>query len=254
MVALGALAVATAAPARAAEDDLSASHVAPPAARSATAGAFLPWTMGARSDPQRALVFVQGGYNGAENGGVYQMTAEAQLLGRLALRAGGSYFGPSDNFRPEVGLRVDALRQEAHGVDMAVLGVYETKGFNTVRAVTARVALSRAFGDTRVVSNVGYGFGLQEGERYGDFRLAGLHALTEKFQIGVDTRMRMDLERDDNEPPGEPDWEILAGPLATYTIDRYVVSATAGYSALKYRLVEGKHTGVIGTVGVGAVF
>ena len=149
---------------------------------------------------------------------------------------------------------MDALRQERHGVDLAVLGVYETKGFNTVRAVTARIALSRAFGDTRVVSNLGYGFGLEEGERYGDFRLAGLHRLTQKLQVGVDSRLRIDLERDDDEPPGEPDWEVLAGPLATYTIDRYVVSATVGYSALKYRLVEGKHTGAIATLGVGAVF
>jgi hypothetical protein len=247
--------LAAAAPASAAEeDDLASSPEVTSAAKSASNGAFLPWTMGARSDPQRALVFAQGGYSGAESGGVYQVVAEAQLFGRLAIRAGGSYFGPSDTFRPEVGLRVDALRQERHGIDMAVLGVYETKGFNTVRAVTARIALSRAFGETRVVSNVGYGFGLEEGERYGDFRLAGLRRVTQRLQIGVDSRLRIDLERDADEPPGEPDWEIMAGPLATYAIDRYVVSAMVGYSALKYRLVEGRHTGAIGTIGVGAVF
>ncbi|MCM3880013.1 MAG: hypothetical protein ND807_07890 [Vicinamibacterales bacterium] len=237
-----------------ADDEVSSSKTTPLSATSAESGAFLPWTMGARSDSQRALVFAQGGYNGAENGAVFQTVGEAQIFGRLALRLGGSYFGPSDTFRPEAGLRVDALRQERHGVDLAVLGVYETKGFNTVRAITARIAVSRAFGDTRVVSNLGYGFGLEEGERYGDFRLAGLHALTAKLQIGLDSRLRIDLERDDDEPPGEPDWEILAGPLATYSIDRYIVSATAGYSALKYRLVEGRHTGAIATLGVGAVF
>lgn len=227
---------------------------APLAARSATAGAFLPLTLGARSDMQRGLVFVQGGYSGAERGGVYQLAAEAQLFGRLSVRAGGSYFGPNDTFRPEVGLRVDALRQESHGVDVAVLGVYETKGFNTVRAVTARVAVSRAIGATRLLGNLGYGVGLQDGEGYGDFRLAGLHALGARFQVGLDSRLRVDLERNANEPAGEPDWELLAGPLATYTIDRFVVSATAGYSALKYRQVSGTHAGVLTTVGVGAVF
>ncbi len=244
----------TAASAQATEEELTQSPTPALAAKSAGSGAFLPWTMSARSDTQRGLVFVQGGYNGAENGGVYQMAAEAEVFGRVAVRAGGSYYGPSDTFRPEVGLRVDTLRQETHGVDMAVLGVYETKGFNTVRAVTARVSVSRAFGATRVVSNLGYGFGLEEGEGYGDFRLAGLHPLTERLQVGVDSRLRIDLERDDDEPPGEPDWEILAGPMATYSIDRYVVSANVGYSALKYRLVEGKHTGAIATLGVGAVF
>jgi hypothetical protein len=235
-----------------ADEDITQTSAPPPAARSADNGAFLPLTMGARSDPQRALGFVQGGYNAAEKSGVFEAVAEAQILGRVSLRAGGGYF--SGSFRPEAGLRVDALRQERHGVDLAVLGFYEAKGFNTVKAVTARVAVSRAFGDTRLVTNVGYGFGLDEGERYGDFRLAGLHRLTEKLHVGVDSRLRVDLERDDDEPPGEPDYEIIAGPVATYAIDRYILSATAGYSALKYRLVPGTQSGAIGTLGVGAVF
>jgi hypothetical protein len=224
------------------------------AGRSAASGAFLPWTMGPRSDQQRALVFAQGGYDGAEKGAVFQATAEAQIFGRLALRAGGNYIGPSGTFRPEVGLRIDALRQEKHGVDLAVLGVYEAKGFNTVRAVTARVALSRAFGDTRLVGNIGYGVGLEEGERYGDLRVAALHALTSRFQVGLDSRVRVDLERDNDEPPGEPDWELLAAPLATYSFDRFVVSASAGLSALKLRLIETKHVGAIATLGFGTVF
>jgi hypothetical protein len=224
------------------------------ARQSVGAGAFLPWTMGARSDAQRALVYGQGGYDGAERGAVYQTVLEAQLYGRFSVRAGGSYLGPSGRFRPEAGLRLDVLRQEQHGVDLAVLGVYEAQGFNTVRAVTARVAVSRAFGDTRLVSNLGYGFGLQDGERYGDFRLAGLHALTRDLQVGLDSRFRIDLERDDDEPIGEPDWELVTGPLATYSIDRFVISATAGLSALKFRLVETTHLGAIGTLGLGAVF
>jgi hypothetical protein len=148
--------------------------------------------------------YAQGGYDGAENGAVFQTTLEARILGRLSLRAGG-YIGPSGTFRPEVGLRVDALRQERHGVDLAFLGLYEAKGFNTVRAITARVAVSRPFGDTRLVGDLGYGFGLEEGERYGDFRLAGLHAVTSHLQVGLDSRFRVVLERDSDEPLGEPD-------------------------------------------------
>jgi len=224
------------------------------ARQSAEAGAFLPWTMGARSDSQRALVYGQGGYDSAQAGAVFETVLEAQLHGRISLRVGGSYLGPSGRFRPEAGLRVDVLRQELHGVDLAVLGVYEAQGFNTVRAVTARVAVSRTLGDTRLVSNLGYGFGLQDGERYGDLRLAGLHALTRSQRVGLDSRFRIDLERDDDEPIGEPDWELVTGPLATYSIDRFVVSATAGLSALKFRLVGTTHMGAIGALGLGAVF
>lgn len=248
------LILTSASAARATEEDVATEAAPITAERSVAGGAFLPWTMGARSDAQRALVYVQGGYDGAEKGAVFQTTAEAQLFGRLSLRAGGDYVGPSGTFRPEAGLRIDALRQERHGVDLAVLGVYEAKGFNTVRAITARVAASRAFGATRVVANAGYGFGLEEGERYGDFRLAGLHGLTEHLQLGIDSRFRVDLERDADEPAGEPDWELMTGPLAAYTIDRFVVTATAGLSAVKLRLVEGSHVGAIAALGFGAVF
>jgi hypothetical protein len=237
----------------------SADDIAPPAPetraeKSAASGALLPWTMGARSDAQRALVFGQGGYDGAWRGAVFQTVLEAQVLGRVSVRAGGSYIGPSGNFRPEAGLRIDALRQERHGVDMAVLGVYEAAGFNMVKAMTARVAVSRAFGKTRLTSNVGYGYGFQDGERYGDVRLAGLRAVTRNLHLGVDSRMRFDLEWDNDEPPGEPEWEAVAGPLATYSFDRFLLSATAGMSAMKQRLIATRHYGAVATLGFGTVF
>lgn len=239
---------------RAAADEIETLPAPTASSKSAASGAFLPWTMGARSDAQRAYVHVQGGYDAAEKGAVFQTVLEAQVLGRLSVRAGGSYLGPSGQFRPEAGLRVDALRQERHGVDLALLGVYEARGFNMVKAATARVAMSRAFGDTRLLANVGYGYGFEDGERYGDVRLAGLHALTPSLQVGLDSRLRIDLERDNNEPAGEPEWDLVAGPTATYSFDRLLVSASAGLSATKMRLQPGNHVGAIGTLGLGTVF
>jgi len=221
---------------------------------SAASGAFLPWTMGARSDAQRALVYGQGGYDGAAKGAVFQTVVEAQILERLSLRAGGSYAAGDTSFRPVAGLRVDALRQERHGVDLAVLGAYEAKGFNMVGAVTAHVAVARAFGDTRLMGNAGYGFGLDGTERYGDFRVAGLHRLTSNLHVGLDSRLRVDLERDNNEPVGEPERDLVVGPVGTYSFGRYVVSTSVGVSSLKLRLVEGTRTGAVGALGFGAVF
>jgi hypothetical protein len=240
--------------ARAADDEVEPLPEATASEKSAASGAFLPWTMGARSDAQRALVHVQGGYDSAEKGAVFQTVLEAQVLGRLSVRGGGSYLGPSGQFRPEAGLRVDALRQERHGVDLAVLAVYEARGFNMVKAATARVAVSRTFGETRLVGNVGYGYGFEDGERYGDFRLAGLRAVTQHLQVGLDSRMRIDLERDNDEPAGEPEWDLVTGPVATYTFDRLLFSASAGMSATKMRLMPGNRVGAIGTLGVGTVF
>jgi hypothetical protein len=252
--ALTAVLVMAATGARAAEDDPAKDKPAGKSAESASAGAFLPWTMGARSDTQRALVYGQGGYDSGGKGAVFQTVIEAQVFGRVSLRAGGSYGGTGERFRPEAGLRVDALRQNQHGVDLALLGVYEGESFNMVRAITARVAISRSLGDTRLVTNLGYGVGLDQDERHGDLRLAGLQRLSPNLHLGLDSRLRVDLERDDDEPAGEPDWELVAGPLATYSLGRFVVSASAGVSALKLRLVEKRQVGAIGTLGFGAVF
>ena len=156
--------------------------------------------------------------------------------------------------QPDFAFKLDALRQERHGIDLAVAVGYEAQGFNTTPAFTARVAASRAFGRTRLIGNAGYGLGAREGERFGDLRFAGLRQVTRNLSIGVDSRVRIDLERDAVEPAGEPDWEVDGGPVATYSLGRFVVSASGGATALKYRLIAGQHLGAIGLLGAGAVF
>jgi hypothetical protein len=226
----------------------------PEARRSAATGAFLPFTMSARSDAQRALVHMQGGYDGARDGVVFGSVVEAQLLGPVSLRAGGSYLGPTGRLRPDVGFKLDALRQERHGLNLAVAGGYEAQGFNMTPAISARVAAARAFGGTTLFGNVAYGKATEAGEHYGDARVAVLQQVGRDLHLGVDSRYRVDLERDLDEPAGEPDWELVAGPLASYALGRFVVSAGAGLSALKLRLSDERQVGVQGTMGLGAVF
>src|SRR4051794_28736170 len=80
-----------------AQSDSDDQEAMPPASASAAVGAgtFSPFTMGARSDTQRALGFFLGGYDSARGGGVFQAGAEAQLWGRVTVRGGGSYLGPA---------------------------------------------------------------------------------------------------------------------------------------------------------------
>lgn len=215
-------------------------------------GSFLPQTMAARSDGARATVFLQGGYEGAQRDAVFTAVTEAMVFDRVTLRAGATSF--DGQTRPELGLRIDALRRERHGVDLAMFGAYEARGFNTVSALTTRVAISRAWSATRVTANVGYGFGRADGERYGDLRLAVLQRVLRHVHLGLDSRARADLERDADEPAGEPDWEIVAGPLLAVSIDSFVLTATGGYSRLVYRLVPGAHVGALASLGVGTVF
>jgi hypothetical protein len=251
-------ALAGVAPARAAgdatDDDGAARTVE--AGAGIGAGAFLPWSMAARADSQRALAFMQGGYDSARKGALFQATAEVALFGRVSLRGGSTYLGPTGILRPDAALRVDILRQRADGsgLDLAAAVGYEALGFNTTPAITARLAVSRLLGSTRLLANVAYGVGTAEGERFGDLRLAGLRRVTRDLHVGLDSRFRVDLERDNDEPAGEPDWEVDAGPVATYALGRFVVSASAGATALKYRLVPGQHLGLISLLGAGTVF
>ncbi|HET6147643.1 MAG TPA: hypothetical protein VFH68_08925 [Polyangia bacterium] len=236
------------------DDDQSAAPRTADAAAGVAAGAFLPWSMAARVDSQRALALVQGGYDSARRGSLWQATAEVELFGRVSLRGGSTYLGPSGTMRPDFAVRVDALRQERHGIDLAGSVGYEAQGFNLKPAIIARVAAARLLGSTRLLANAAYGVGTVEGERFGDLRLAGLRPVTRDLHVGLDSRFRIDLERDQHEPPGEPEWEVDAGPVATYALGRFVVSASAGATALKYRLVPGQHLGMISLLGAGTVF
>jgi hypothetical protein len=217
-------------------------------------GAFSPFTMGARSDTQRALGFFQGGYDSARRGGVFQAGAEAQLWGRVAVRGGGSYLGPSGTLHPEVALKVDALRQERQGVDLAAAVGYEAQGFNLTPAVVARLAVGRTLDHTRLTANVGFATGTRANERYGDLRLAAMQELSGNLHLGLDSRFRIDLERDTDEPAGEAEWELNAGPMAALSVGRFVLSAGGGASAVKYRLIGDRNVGLYGLMGLGAVF
>jgi len=236
------------------DDDAQSRARATDAGAAVEAGAFLPWATPARTDTQRALAFVQGGYDSARRGSLFQATAEVGLFDRVALRGGSTYLGPSGTLRPDFAVRVDALRQERHGLDLSASVGYEAQGFNLTPAVTARLAASRLLGATRLLASAAYGTGTTQGERFGDLRLAGLRRVTRDLHLGLDSRMRIDLERDQHEPPGEAEWEVDAGPVASYALGRFVVSASAGATALKYRLVPGQHLGLISMMGAGAVF
>jgi hypothetical protein len=139
-------------------------------------------------------------------------------------------------------------------VDVAAVAGYEAQGFNLTPAVVARAAIGRTLGHTRLTGNVGYGVGTRAGERFGDLRMAALQRLSRDLHLGLDSRFRIDLERDADEPAGEPDWELTAGPMAALSLGRFIVSAGGGATALKYRLVPERHVGVYGLMGLGAVF
>jgi hypothetical protein len=236
-----------------AADDLDTRDASASASASAAEGAFLPSPLTPRSDTQRALVFVEGGWDQARGVAMLDSTIETRLTGPLALRVGAALDSEGESAGARIELKVDALRQERAGVNVAVAGGYESIGFNTVPAVVARVAVGRRFASTNVVASAAYGQGLDLGERHGEVGIAGVHRLSERLFVGLDSHFRIDLERDDDEPEGETDWEWVSGPVATVALGRLALTLRAGASAIKLR--DGRSgLGPVTTAGVGMVF
>lgn len=223
-------------------------------ARSAEGGAFLPYGVPARADTQRAFLWMGGGYDAARGGVVFDSAVQATLYGPLSVRAGAGYVGPNGQVRPGVSIAVQALRQASHGVDLSVFAGFQSQGFNTVPALQATVALGRQFGRFGLLTNVGYGYGLEGGEHYGELRLAGLARVLPSLHVGLDARGRVDLERDDDEPTDEPDYEITAGPVVTWSIHRFSVTASGGVATIKFRRSESVLLGAQGQLLVGVAF
>jgi hypothetical protein len=232
-----------------------ASAVGPVSAqRSAAAGAFSSWNMTARGDAQRATAHVLGGYDGASKGATFDSGVEAQVTDRVALRASGSSSSASGGLGLRFEGKLDALRQEGQGVDLAFAGGYESRGFNEVPALAGTVALARSLGKLQLLANVGYARGLQDAEQYGSAGLAAIYRVASQVQLGLDSRFRIDLERDDAEPAGEREWELLAGPTLTVSAGSVAVIAGGGLAANRLRLAPELNLGAIGYLGLGAAF
>jgi hypothetical protein len=235
-----------------AEDHLEAK--APSAASAVEQGAFLPLSTAAQHAGRRASVKLLSGYDSASSSAQFRGEAEATLVGPLGLRVGASYDGIGQSSRPYIGGFLDVLDQQRYGINLALHGRFESASFNAVPGVVAGFALSRNFGGTLLAANAEYGSGLRGNERNAAAGLAALQQVAEHFRLGLDSRFQIDLERDLDEPKDEPDWRVVGGPLLLANMGGFAASLGGGYSALRYRLADTTHQGLIAYAGLGAAF
>jgi hypothetical protein len=219
------------------------------------AGELLPFTVGARHERQGILLGAYGGFDVAKRAPLMEGRLDATLIEKVTLRALMTNVGMSDQLQPSVGLLVDVLREDTSGIDFAVGGDYENASWSArMPAVVTRAALGSTVGLTRIQANAAFGLTTERGERYGDLRLSGFHPVARQLYAGIDSRARVDLERSGEEPSGELDWDVQAGPVASLAVGRFAVSATGGVSAWKARASESAKVGAVAAVGLGAAF
>lgn len=215
------------------EDDPNAEKDHGVAVGSAEAGMLLPYSVSPRTDSQRGVVKVLGGYDTPRERMQFEAVADVTIFGPLAIRAGAMYGQKSDTFRPTIGLRVQALSQERFGIDLGFGAFYKPEGFTEAEGeVEVMVMAARRFGRIGTFANLVYGQDPEGHERDGELRVGALYAVMVPLQVGLDARLRFDLgsEEKNREKEGGAEYDVLFGPTASYALGPVAVIAHAGLS------------------------
>lgn len=204
---------------------------------SAQAGMFMPYTIAPRTDSQRAFALVLGGYDTPREKAQLEGTADVTLFGPVAARVGVLYGQNLNRLRPSAGLRVQALSQGKHGIDMGFGAFYRPEGFTEAEGEIEMLAsFARTFGHLGLFANLIYGQDPEAAERDGEVRLACLYAWSARFRGGLDTRLRFDLGSDAGKrrAEGEARYDFVAGPTVSYVLGDVAVVAQSGVSGVGY--------------------
>jgi hypothetical protein len=156
--------------------------------------------------------------------------------------------------QPSIGVAYGVLDHKRDGFDLQIAGGIDGNGFNQVPSLFAHGIVGAFYRETFVIGLVGFELGTERNEAASTFGLAGMRDIGGQLYLGFDSRLTFDLERDDMEPEGEASWEIQAGPLVSYPIGRYAVTAGFGMSAREERNAMTSDLGAYGSLGAGAVF
>ncbi len=219
----------------------------------ASSGAFLPTTMGARTDA-RGWVSTLGGYDAARKSALVLGTAGVNVFGPIDLQAGALFTEGTGTLRPSFGARVRLLGERRHGIDGAAAVFYRPQGLTEGEGELELVlAAARHFGRLGTFANVVYGQDPEAAERDGEVRLAALYAIREDLHAGADLRVRFDLGSEGGRRAAkqEAGADLLALGTASYSLGPVALSASAGLSAVKLATI---HTGAAALAGLGTAF
>ena len=218
----------------------------PPLEVSYDRGEVLP--LGLRAERgESAFVTVDGGYDGARKAGRFDATAEVHIVGPLYLRGGATYVSSDDEVKPTVGALLQLFSSD--GFSGAVGVFYKPEGLTEPEGeIEGTFALGLRLERTTLVANFTYGQDGEGTERDGEVRLGGTYRVARRVYVGADSRVRFSLG---SEKAGEPDYDVIAGPLATVVAFNMAFTAQAGISAVK---IGGTDVGPIMLIGVGRIF
>jgi hypothetical protein len=219
---------------------------------SAGDGAFVPYS--APSRLRAGLAKLRVGYDGSSGRTEAQSEAAAPVNQRLSLRAGASYDSLMDAARPFFLAQLGILDQSDTGLGLALVGGAQAHGFNGDAEAQLGLSVSTRWHNTALLANVRYGQAFSSAERNVSLSVATLRELVPGLDVGFDSQLDCDLERDADEPINEPDWRARGGPLLSVTYSTFALTLGGGMTATRYRLAPPAAWGALAHLGLGAVF
>jgi hypothetical protein len=240
----GALGVATPALAQEAEETILSGD--PDAQREIVRGAFLPFM----DTPGTAVtrVVTHGFYNSAVDRARVESIGQIRVTPRIQLEAGLAFEAAES--APSLAAHYYALDEDTSAIDLRVGGGWDSSGINRVSAVFGEVAAGRSVAGNYLMGSARLDLGSAErGMRLG---LAGVRPIYGGFSAGVDSRMTVDLNRDEMQI-NEASWALTAGPVVTYGRERVAVIGSAGVAANKPHATS-TDVGGYGSLGLGLAF
>ena len=209
-----------------------------------------------QADAGGASAAVASGYDAANRSLVLHADFEASLYRWLAVRGGIELTSDPDRQRPFVGARARVLAQADDGLDGSVGLSYQPDG---IREAEGRVELAftaaRRFEAARIHASLAYAQDPENDDRQVDAQLAALAPLSPRFHLGAAGRVRADLFSDDEKRrPGEPDLELVLGPVANVCLGAFALFAQVGLAGVRTPERGELELGLLAVGGVGATF
>jgi len=216
-------------------------------------GAFLPRSMGTASHPHRSAALAWAGYAADRHRAVLDARAEAVLLPWLTLQAGTATDTEASGLRPSLGARIRLLGEAGSRPGLALGAFYKTEGFTEPEGeVEGVLAISAHVGSVGLLANLVYGQDADGRERDAEAGAAATVAVRDRWLMGIDTRMRMNLVPSSAATPGKPAlprFDLVAGPLAMCRLGPTFVAAQTGIAMIE---LTDLRVGVFALFGVGA--
>lgn len=212
---------------------------------------FTPGLVGAAMT-ERALVSSTLTYSGAEDHTALDFHGELHVWGPflLVLRVDNT----TDHARPGIGGAARFLDEREHGVAATAFFEYKAEGFTEAEGeLEGLVAFGKQLGVVHGTLNLAYGQDPEGKERDGEAAV-GLHVeAAHGLFAGVVGRYRDALGSDGDKGTGIVR-DVLGAVTASYAVDRFGITASAGVAGVKLLNEGGMETGFAGALSVGAMF